>query len=169
LSWVVFVIQFERRFSPTTFIEKINIGLQSYKQNRKTIVEYEVGFNKIVHFVPHVANNDVEKASLFRQGLRPSIRHTLGAFPLIDFHTTMEQPLDVEMQHQYKSESSQKYLGGDQSHGQDEKNGHSSGPVSKKGKFKCHHQYRGKSAESSALGRGAPMHRAVPKLGMGLV
>jgi hypothetical protein len=46
-----------------------------------------------------MANNEVEKASQFRQGSRPSIRHTLGVFPLIDFHTTMEQALGVEMQH----------------------------------------------------------------------
>jgi len=32
-----------------------------------------------------VARNEVEKASQFRQGLKPSIRHTLGAFPLVDF------------------------------------------------------------------------------------
>jgi hypothetical protein len=113
----------------------MKIDLQSYKKDKKTITEYEVSFNKIVRFVPHVANNEVEKASQFRQGLRPSIRHTLGAFPMIDFCTTVEQALGVEMQHQYTSESSQKYSGGDESHGQDEKKGHSSGPVSKRGKF----------------------------------
>jgi hypothetical protein len=72
------------------------------------VVEYEVGFNKIVRFVPHVARNEVEKASQFRQGLKPSIRHTLGAFPLV------EQALCVEMQQQYTNEI-QKSLGADQS------------------------------------------------------
>jgi hypothetical protein len=78
-----------------------------------TITEYEVSFNKIVRFVPHLAKIVVEKATQFRQGLRPSMRHTLGAFPLIDFCTTMEQALGVEMQHQYTSDSSHKYSGGD--------------------------------------------------------
>jgi hypothetical protein len=55
----------ERRFYPVTFIEKMKIDLQSYKQDKKTITEYEVSFNKIVRFVPHVANNEVEKASQF--------------------------------------------------------------------------------------------------------
>jgi hypothetical protein len=64
----------------------------------------------------------------------------------------VEQALGVEMQHQYISESSQKNLGGDQSLGQDEKKGHSGGPVSKKGKFQRHHPYHGKFTESSALG-----------------
>jgi hypothetical protein len=68
------------------------------------VAEYEVGFNKIVRFVPHVTRNEVEKASQFRQGLKPSIRHTLGAFPLVDFRTTMEQALGVEMQQQYTNE-----------------------------------------------------------------
>jgi hypothetical protein len=81
----------------------------------------------------------------------------------------MEQALGVEMQHQYTSESSQKYSGGDLSHSQDEKKGHSGGPVSKKGKFQRHHPYRGKSAESSASGGGAPKHQTIPKPGMGLV
>jgi hypothetical protein len=65
--------------------------------DKKTVAEYEVGFNKIVRFVPHVARNEVEKAFQFRQGLKPSIRHTLGAFPLVDFRTTVEQALGVEM------------------------------------------------------------------------
>jgi hypothetical protein len=85
LTWDVFVRQFERRFYTAIFIEKMKIDLQYYKQDKKTITEYEVSFNKIVRFVPHVANNEVEKASQFCQGLRSSIRHTLGAFPLIDF------------------------------------------------------------------------------------
>jgi hypothetical protein len=101
-----------------------------------------------------MANNEVEKASQFRQGLRPSIRHTLGAFPLIDFRTTVEQALGVEMQHQYTSESSQKYSRDDQSRGQDEKKGYAGGPVRKKGKFQRHHPYHGKFAKSSALGGG---------------
>jgi hypothetical protein len=53
----------------------------------------------MVRFVPHVAYNELEKASQFRQGLKPSIRHALGAFPLVDFRTTVEQALGVEMQH----------------------------------------------------------------------
>jgi hypothetical protein len=46
-----------------------------------------------------VANNEVEKASQFHQVPRLFIMHTLGDFSLIDFLTTVEQALDVEMQH----------------------------------------------------------------------
>jgi hypothetical protein len=63
LSWDVFIRQLERRFYPVTFLEKMKIDLQSYKQEKKTVIEYEVGFNKMVHFVPHVAYNEMEKAS----------------------------------------------------------------------------------------------------------
>jgi hypothetical protein len=52
LSWDVFVRQFERRFYPVTFLEKMKIDLQSYKQEKKSVTEYEVGFNKMVCFVP---------------------------------------------------------------------------------------------------------------------
>jgi hypothetical protein len=72
----------------------------------------------MVCFVPHVAYNEMEKASQFCQGLKPSIRHALGAFPLVDFRTTVEQALGVEMQHQYTMES-QKSSGVDQPRGQD--------------------------------------------------
>jgi hypothetical protein len=89
----------------------MKIDLQTYRQDKKTVAEYEVGFNKIVRFVPHVANNDIEKASQFRQGLRPSIRHILGALPLVDFRTTVEQALGVQMQHLYTGEI--KSSGGD--------------------------------------------------------
>jgi hypothetical protein len=69
LSWDVFIRHFERRFYPVTFLEKIKIDLQSYKQE-KSVTEYELGFNKMVRFVPHVAYNELEKASQFCQGLR---------------------------------------------------------------------------------------------------
>jgi hypothetical protein len=117
LTWDIFVRQFERRFYPVTFLEKMKIDLQSLKQEKKTVTEYEVGFNKMVHFVPHVAYNELEKASQIRQGLRPSTRHALGAFPLVDFRTTVEQALGVEMQHQYTNES-QKTSSVDQPRGQ---------------------------------------------------
>jgi hypothetical protein len=104
LTWHVLAREFERRFYPATFLEKMKIDLQTYRQDKKTVAEYEVGFNNIVRFVPHVARNEVEKASQFRQGLKPSIKHTLGAFPLVDFHTTVEQALGVEMQQQYTNE-----------------------------------------------------------------
>jgi hypothetical protein len=65
------------------------------------VTEYELGFNKIVHFVPHVACGEIEKASRFNQGLKSSIRHTLEAFPLVDYHTIVEQALGVQMQQQY--------------------------------------------------------------------
>jgi hypothetical protein len=48
LSWDVFIRQFERRFYPVTFLEKMKIDLQSYKQEKKSVTEYEVGFNKMV-------------------------------------------------------------------------------------------------------------------------
>jgi hypothetical protein len=83
----------------------MKIDLQSYKQEKKSTTGYEVGFNKMVCFVPYVAYNELEKASQFCQDLKPSIRHALGAFPLVDFRTIVEQALGVEMQHQYTMES----------------------------------------------------------------
>jgi hypothetical protein len=77
--------QAERRFYPVTFLEKMKINLQSFKQEKKSVIENEVGFNKMVRFVPHVAYNEMEKASQFRQGLKPSIRHALGAFSVGGF------------------------------------------------------------------------------------
>ena len=72
LSWDVFIRQFERRFCPVTFLEKMKIYLQSFKQENKSATEYEVGFNNMVCFVPHVAYNEMEKVIQFRQGLKPS-------------------------------------------------------------------------------------------------
>jgi hypothetical protein len=88
LSWHVFVTQFERRFYPANFL-KMKIDLHNYKPEKMSVTEYEVGFNKIVRFVPHVACDEIEKEGRFHHGLKPSIGHTLGAFPLVDFHTTV--------------------------------------------------------------------------------
>ena len=111
----------------------MKIELQSFKQEKKLVTEYEVGFNKMVRFVPHVAYNEMEKASQFHQGLKPSIRHALGAFPLVDFCTTVEHALGVEMQHQYTMES-QKSSGVDQPRSQDARRGNTGGPAHKRGK-----------------------------------
>ncbi|XP_062182018.1 uncharacterized protein LOC133886282 [Phragmites australis] len=62
LSWHEFVRQFERRFYPVTFLDRMKIDLNAYTQDKKLVAEYEVGFNQIVRFVPHVAHDDVEKA-----------------------------------------------------------------------------------------------------------
>lgn len=66
LTWPEFVAQFERSFYSATLLDKMKIELNNNTQDNMTVVEYEVGFNKIVRFVPHVANNDAEKARQFR-------------------------------------------------------------------------------------------------------
>jgi hypothetical protein len=124
----------------------------------------------MVRFVPHVAYNELEKASQFRQGLKPSIWHALGTFPLVDFRTTMEQALGVEMQHQYTMES-QKSSGVDQPRGQDARRGNTGGPAHKRGKsqHQHHHPYHNKPSESSTLGGSTQRYRAIPKPRLWLV
>ncbi|KAF0930562.1 hypothetical protein E2562_033480 [Oryza meyeriana var. granulata] len=95
LFWAEFVRQFERRFYPATFLDKMKLDLNNYVQDKKTVVEYEIGFNQIVCFIPHVAHDEVDKARQFRQGLKPAIRHVLGAFSIIDFRSMVEQALGV--------------------------------------------------------------------------
>jgi hypothetical protein len=99
-----------------------------------------------------------------------SIRHALGAFPLVDFRTTVKQALGVEMQHQYTMES-QKSSGVDQPRGQDARRGNTGGPAHKSGKsqHQCHHPYRGKSSELGTSGGSTQRYRAVPKPGLELV
>jgi hypothetical protein len=112
----------------------------------------------------------LEKASQFRQGLKPFIRHALGAFPLVDFRTIVEQALGVEMQHQYTMES-QKSSGVDQPRGQDARRGNTGGLAHKRGKsqHQRHHPYHGKSSESSTSGGSTQRFRVVPKPELGLV
>jgi hypothetical protein len=45
-SSLLFTRQFERRFCPVTFLEKMKIDLQSYKQEKKFVTEYEVGLTR---------------------------------------------------------------------------------------------------------------------------
>jgi hypothetical protein len=71
---------------------------------RKTVAEYEVEFNQIVRFVPHVARNKYEKARIFCQGLKASIRRVLGAFVLEDFRSVVERALGVEVQDDFMDE-----------------------------------------------------------------
>jgi hypothetical protein len=87
-----------------------------------------------------VAHNDAEKARQFLQGLKPSIRHMLRAFPLVDFCTMVEQALGIELQEMYTDDIHR-------SSGRDhiESKGQSSCPMHKKDKSHRHQPYRGNS------------------------
>jgi hypothetical protein len=67
ISWGEFVNQFERRFYLVAFTNKMKTQLERCHQGMKTVVEYEVEFNQIVRFVPHVAHNEYEKARIFNR------------------------------------------------------------------------------------------------------
>jgi hypothetical protein len=129
------------------------------------VVEYEVEFNQIVHFVPHVAHNEYEKAMIFHQGLKASIRRVLGAFVLEDFRSIVERALGVEVQDDFTDE-----LRGDRS--QDQK-GHTGHPTQKKDKNHHHHPYGGSCSQShtsrAGSGSGSTQFRAITKPGLGLV
>jgi hypothetical protein len=107
-----FVGQFERRFYPIAFMDKMKTQLERCHQGKRTVAEYEVEFNKIVRFVPHVARDDYDKARIFRQGLKASIRRVLGAFVVEDFRSTVERALGVEVQDDFTKD----LRGGDHAH-----------------------------------------------------
>ena len=109
---------------------------------------------------------EAEKARQFHQGLKPSIRHVLGAFSVVDFRTMVEQALGVEMQQTYTIDM-QKSSGGEKPCNHGDKKGHSGGPAQKKGRFQRHQPYHNKSSSDSS---GSTLqYRAIPKPGMGLV
>jgi hypothetical protein len=76
------------------------------------VAEYEVAFNQIVCFVPHVAPDEYEKARIFRQGSKASICHVLGVFAMEDFRSIVDRALGVNVQDEYTEE----LKGGDHSH-----------------------------------------------------
>jgi hypothetical protein len=164
-----FVGQFERRFYPIAFMNKMKTQLERCYQGKRTVAEYEVVFNKIVRFVPHVARDDYEKAWIFRKDLKASIRRVLGAFVVEDFRSTIERALGVEVQDDFTEE----LRGRDHAHVQKEQKGHSSGPIQKKDKHHRHHLYNGSSSQSRGFGGGSRdgsiRYRAIVNLGLGLV
>jgi len=113
ITWTEFASQFERRFYPIAFVDKMKTQLERCHQGKRIVAEYEMEFSQIVHFVPHVAHDEYEKARIFRQGLKASIRRVLGAFVLEDFRSTVERALGVEVQDDYIEE----LRGGDHSQG----------------------------------------------------
>jgi hypothetical protein len=108
--------------------------LERCQQVKRTVAKYEVEFNQIVLLVPHVARDEYEKEMIFRQGLKASIRHVLGAFFMEDFRSTIKRALGVEVQDEYTEE----LKGGYHSHVHKDQKGQSSGPIHKKDKHHCH-------------------------------
>ena len=100
VTWELFVEQFRRRFYPASFVERMEVSLNSYKQGKLSVSEYEAGFNNIIRFVPAVATNEAEKAKRFRRGLRQEFRKVLGALELRDFSSLVEQARGMELEMQ---------------------------------------------------------------------
>jgi hypothetical protein len=165
ITWGEFVNQFEGRFYQVAFTDKMKTQLERCHQGKKTVAEYEVEFNHIVHFVPHVAHNEYETARIFLQGLKASIRSVLGAFVLEHFCSIVERALGVEVQDDFTDK-----LRGDRSPNQ---KGHTGGPIQKKDKNHRHHPYGGSSSQSrtsgAGSGGGSTQFRAIAKPGLGLV
>ncbi|MDD0148563.1 hypothetical protein PSY31_23020, partial [Shigella flexneri] len=65
-----------------------------------TIAEYEVGLNNLIHFVPSVTSNDLEKAKRFHQGLNSEFWHVMGATALHNFRSVVKQARGMEMEMQ---------------------------------------------------------------------
>jgi hypothetical protein len=86
----------------------------------------------------------------------------------VDFCTTVEQALGVEMQDQYTMES-QKSSGVDQPRGQHARRGNTGGPAHKRGKsqHQHHHPYRGKSSDSGTSGGSTQRFRLFLSPGWG--
>ncbi|KAG2538677.1 hypothetical protein PVAP13_9NG420414 [Panicum virgatum] len=168
ITWIEFDSQFERRFYPIAFVDKMKTQLERCHQGKRTVAEYEMDFKQIVRFVPHVVHDEYEKARIFRQGLKASIRRVLRVFVLEDFHSTVERALGVEVQDDYTEE----LRGGIQSQAQKDQKGHSGGS-SQKDKHRRHHPYSGSSSQSRASGGGSrdgsTQYRATVRPGLGLV
>ena len=144
VTWQDFVGQFERRFYPVAFMDKMKTQLERCHQGKQSVAEYEIVFNQIVRFVPHVAHDESEKARIFRQGLKASIRRVLGVFPIVDFRSVVEQALGVEVQDEFTEELR---AGGREQGQRDQKGqtGQTRGPIKRKDNKHHRHQPYGGS------------------------
>ena len=154
-------------------MDKMKTQLERCHQGKQSVAEYEIAFNQIVRFVPHVAHDEYEKARIFRQGLKASIRRVLGAFPIVDFHSVVEQALGVEVQDEFTEELR---AGGREQGQRDQKGqtGQTGGPIKRKdNKHHRHQPYGGSTSQSHGSGGGSGgsfvQYRAIVKPGMGLV
>ena len=165
--------QFQRRFYPASFVERMEVSLNSYKQGKMSMSEYEAGFNNLIRFVPAVATNEAEKAKRFRRGLRQEFRQVLGALELHDFSSLVEQARGMELEMQLGEEMkgmgctvAPTDAGGSQKRNFGGGSGSSLKPVSKKFKgsqnsFKSKYT-KPQSSNTSRPLASAPMLRLVP-------
>ena len=136
-------------------MDKMKTQLERCHQGKQSMAEYEIAFNQIVRFVPHVAHDEYEKARIFRQGLKASIRRVLGAFPIVDFRLVVEQALGVEVQDEFTEE----LRAGGREQGQRDQKGQTDqtgGPIKRKdNKPHCHQPYGGSTSQSHGSGGGS--------------
>ncbi|KAK1648307.1 hypothetical protein QYE76_066112 [Lolium multiflorum] len=98
LTWGLFVKQFTAKYYPASFREKMDVALRNIKQGNKTVDEYDAEFSRIVHFVDHINQNELEKARRFFEGLNSEYRHVMGANRPNDYFTVVEQARGMELQ-----------------------------------------------------------------------
>jgi hypothetical protein len=135
-TWDIFVKQFTAKYYPASFKEKMDVALRNLKQGNKTVDEYEVEFSKIVNFVDHINQNELEKTRRFFEGLNSEYRHVIGANRPNDYFTVVEQARGMELQIQLTAAEAARTSGTSSGHNRSHQEGteHTKRPAFKKSK-----------------------------------
>ncbi|XP_072989512.1 uncharacterized protein [Typha latifolia] len=70
----LFLDAFDEKHFPAWRKEKMEEEFLHLRQGPMTVVEYEVKFNALAHFIPHQVPNEAARARRFKHGLNYAIR-----------------------------------------------------------------------------------------------
>ena len=96
VTWEAFSKAFYERYFPDSIRDQLESKFLKLIQGSKTVTEYEMKFSELVHYAPHIAEDESNKCRRFFEGLRKDIRSQIIPSMLRDFNVLIEQAKLVE-------------------------------------------------------------------------
>ena len=96
VTWEAFSKAFYEHYFPDSIRDQLESKFLKLIQGSKTVTEYEMKFLELVHYAPHVAEDEASKCRRFFEGLRKDIRSQIIPSMLRDFNMLIEQAKVVE-------------------------------------------------------------------------
>ena len=96
MTWDVFRGLVFSVYFPDSEKRRLQEKFRKLRQGDRTVREYEREFTRIVNCVPHVVQDDEDKADCFVRGLRPEVFRYVHPFKLQTFAEVVDRALWVE-------------------------------------------------------------------------
>nr|CAD1827446.1 unnamed protein product [Ananas comosus var. bracteatus] len=96
ITWRRFKELLMSKYFPESVKRQMEKDLRGLCQGDRTVAEFEQEFSRLLHCVPFVVRDDMDKVRIFKRGLRPSIFRFVQSSNLQTYRDVVNRALIVE-------------------------------------------------------------------------